>query len=107
MSHTPGPWEVNDGKLGDPYFIWAPKAPRKTVAEIKWIPTFDKQHSHDVTLSNARLIAAAPELLQCCQNALGAYKALKVAGLDDQLPGYETCLADLEKAIAKAKGEVK
>lgn len=38
-------------------------------------------------------------LLEACKNAMGAYDALKVFGISHRLPGYESCLADLNIAI--------
>ncbi len=43
------------------------------------------------------------DLLEVCHNALGAYEALKVAGLDKQLPGYKQCLESLKAAIANCE----
>ena len=45
------------------------------------------------------------ELLEACQNALGAYSALEALGADKELPGYESCLVFLKEAIRNAKGE--
>lgn len=43
------------------------------------------------------------DLMEACHNTLGAYDALKVTGLDKELPGYEHCLKFLKAAIAKAE----
>lgn len=48
------------------------------------------------------LHAAAPDLLEACQTALGAYDALRLAGAHRALPGYADCLDELKAAIAKA-----
>lgn len=53
---------------------------------------------------NARLIAAAPELLECCLNALGAYEALRLIGADRGLLGFHRLETLLKAAIAKAEG---
>lgn len=47
------------------------------------------------TVANARLIAAAPEMLEACEAALGLAKEMSEGDLYDQL----------KNAIAKAKGE--
>lgn len=80
--HTPGPWKFyddsNDGKTNRIEIV----AIGKTVARIYHsVPAED--------LPNARLIAAAPDLLEACKAALS----------DDQ-PYIEKCKA----AIAKATG---
>jgi len=45
--------------------------------------------------------ARETELIEACQNALGAYDALKTIGADKHLPGYESCLSFLRAAIAE------
>jgi len=45
------------------------------------------------------------DLLTACCNALGAYEALKITGLDKQLPGYDTCFKFLKDIISKAERE--
>jgi hypothetical protein len=51
---------------------------------------------------------ALEDLYAVAHNALGAYEALKMFGDEKYLPGYESCLADLKAAIAKADtGEYK
>lgn len=42
------------------------------------------------------------QLLDACENALGAYEALEISGVASQLPGHASCLKDLKAAIAKA-----
>ncbi len=81
--HTPGPWVVNPVRAQ----VDATHAP---ICQLLW-PT--RMRSEDETESNARLIAAAPELL---------------AALDEIARDYVTPprLADIARAaIAKAKGQ--
>lgn len=93
--HTPGPWET----LGT--LVWAPKA-HANVAAVSALregnfvaytrPEIGDPNSEEIH-ANARLIAAAPELLEACQ---------RIAA-----DGYGTALGDLEflkAAIAKAEG---
>ena len=84
MGHSPGPWkqdktevyEDNDGN-------WH-------IAEVG-------RRNHDIeSLANARLIAAAPELLEACK--LGAIVA---AAIDPDIHGI------INAAIAKATEELK
>lgn len=94
-AHTPGPWEVNyvvDGAFeiqaardGDPIVI-ATRAP------------FRKRHLEFV--DNARLIAAAPDLLAAC---VEAYEWIVRHG--DSVPASAVPLSmQLRAAIAKAEG---
>ena len=91
--HTPGPWAVAD---------WS-KGPNGEASSYHPFPVIAGSNGHGVAevlmgqkkgMANARLIAAAPELLEACRVAL--------AGL---LP-YEKSVSrnNLEAAIAKAEG---
>ena len=82
--HTPGPWEV-DG-IGQVIVPARPPAWR-TLADV-----YSVHGDEDQADADARLIAAAPELL---------------AALEDLLPYLEDCRMDAgaRAAIAKAKGE--
>lgn len=88
--HTPGPWTVH----GEPHDLCV-RAGGSTVAEV--IP-------REARAANARLIAAAPELLEALSQAsdllhrhMGQYGA-------DELD--ERGLEVIRAAIAKATGEV-
>jgi len=83
--HTPGPWMVghfNDVRTGDGY---------RSLANVS--SSFELPAE-----ANARLIAAAPELLE----ALEAFKAIDA--FDGWHPKYRDAIAKAEAAIAKATG---
>ena len=83
-AHTPGPWAVEtDGSWTR---VLADSQPNSPVAIVICEP-FTPWHA------NARLIAAAPELLKACEQALGAFEHNWAINWDD-----------LARAIAKAKG---
>lgn len=92
MSYTKGPWEV-EAEAGFGVFVHDPEG---TVAEVMC----DQKHTDDYTaLANARLIAAAPELLE----------ALRLI-VTNSAPGSVNtlCRADLDRAkqaIRKAEGK--
>lgn len=84
---TPGPWQVyKDQILG---------------RVIKYFVVYSKTGEQPIVIgdvsneADARLIAAAPELLEACEAALGLADAMSEGDLYDQL----------KAAIAKAKGE--
>ena len=92
MKHTPGPWYV--GTQNDCLFVTNHRP-----------PTGDYQPTLKVICSvgaliddaaNARLIAAAPELLEACKKAAEAFHE----GGDYFVPEYVA----LRAAIAKAEG---
>ena len=102
--HTPGPWTIPQG----------PYSPRPNVyKEVQQITEGDLQIAQvnissesfkvlrEECLANAKLIAAAPDLLSAC------YRARAVA-LDENWQGAGSlrcnALEDLDKAIFKAEG---
>lgn len=105
MPHTPGPWTIH-GWGEDNYEV---NADDETVCNV---PGFDDETvDSDRAEANARLIAAAPELLAACRslvdeidswvwvNVGGKVRAFEVSG------GYAAYLQNLVRAaIAKAEG---
>ena len=47
------------------------------------------------------------KLLNCCLTATGAYEALKLSGAHIHLPGYDSCVKELNKAINLATKVIK
>jgi hypothetical protein len=101
--HTPGPWALyvqdkNDGYIGRVSTIdrFTGK-PYPAHAQTQGVPVarvYDNLVSRDVAEANARLIAAAPDLLEAARLTVAAYKP------------NEHCpfLTALRAAIAKAEG---
>jgi hypothetical protein len=94
MTHTPGPWAVN------PMCAWIDCAQLDVdgdptpLAKLAW-PT--KYRSEEETWANARLIAAAPDLLAALGFMVNVARAT---------PGFSAMARqDAERVIAKAKGE--
>lgn len=79
MSHTPGPWQQYGAEIA---------AGPDMVAEVNLL---NKRIAHQIN-ANAKLIAAAPDLLEALERSRGQWIHSVNA---------ERCLA----AIAKAKGE--
>ena len=90
-SHTPGPWVFNESI---PRTVKAPKDGYITRhicdMDASTISAFDQD-------ANARLIAAAPDLLEAL--------SLLVAGIEDSVSPTFIPLAKARDAIAKATGE--
>lgn len=87
MSHTPGPWNVIDGAV----FIANAVIVQHAAEFGEHVPTEERD-------ANARLIAAAPELLEACQSIIAERHR---QGWCDSLG----ILHKTEKAIAKATGQ--
>lgn len=85
--HTPGPWSIKDDAVNA-------IEPDVMAGEFYIAQCFGHSH-HDEALANARLIAAAPELLEALQDCR---EALRRAGAEGELKVVDA-------AIAKALGE--
>ena len=104
MSHTPGPWTVEQDNFGDgDGWQTVVQAGKELVAAV-W-PSTEDDNNHDIPgegQANARLIAAAPDLLA----ALGLAETWLMRGAHDPLLAAEAeVLRSIRAAIAKAKGE--
>lgn len=103
-SHTPGPWIVDEVATpnGVGYFInhlWneddaSDNTHTDEIAEVVM------NYKGGTALANARLLAAAPELLDACQKAMSIESKI---GANDATLGRNDYLIDLlQTAIAKA-----
>jgi hypothetical protein len=104
VGHTPGPWNLNmhdkdsqyaadiEGRdvnhLNDPRFI------RSVCVVLKHAEDSENQF-------NARLIAAAPDLLEACKKVLAKYLTLD----DESLLILSEEIEEIEAAIKKAEGK--
>lgn len=94
--HTPGPWSLGgsdgDGSGGEGY-IYCDNSLGSAVAiafgECLPFPVFSREEE----IANARLIAAAPDLLAVCQKVVGNWGDL-----------HHKDLMQLRAVIAKAEG---
>lgn len=98
--HTPGPWVV----LREPRGMWITRADKSFA--IASIPPMAENAASD-----ARLIAAAPQLLEALELARD-YMHAHVMGLHEAYRGYpqrhardDADLAKIDAAISAAKGE--
>lgn len=89
--HTPGPWVVMNGSLD----VWNAEKTRRITAH----PWVDKD---DESEANARLIAAAPDLLTALEIALPYVESFDDDNADLQTKANAAAVC---AAIAKAKGE--
>lgn len=96
--HTPGPWQVNSGMVETAYDHMCKTPGCGTKIPIAYMDREAGNGTMPVEWdSNARLIAAAPELLAELE---GMVKVWKMGWKVDKA----TYIADAEAAIAKAKG---
>ncbi len=112
--HTPGPWSLD--RLNFQWTISVPDA-RQTNPLVETGKTVANVMGNNSTAeANARLIAAAPELLEVAKIAIGLAVAFKkdldagVAFAEDKEIGRKAIdifLIQITDAIAKAEGEEK
>lgn len=111
--HTPGPWEAcHDGKCkcrqvwsipGDcPVFTANDKGEKVLVGLIhhEWGDDLDLIYGEipaEQQEANARLIAAAPDLLEACK--------LVLENIAPKYSSYHICVEKLRAAISKAEGK--
>ena len=109
MSHTPGPWRIIFGgfESDDGFGIGTDNAAAsrvKVTAECWPCTIIDQQHRAELS-ANARLIAAAPDLLAACQFVMTKIKEcmaeMEAAGQKPQIKDYEE-VAVIQSAIDKA-----
>lgn len=101
--HTPGPWKVN--KINSRIYV------EGGIIDNHGVCAHVETYSEDPSVedfANANLIAAAPDLLAACEEALLAMGKVKVV-LSPDAPAWQEELVgaseSLRAAIAKAKGE--
>lgn len=91
MAHTPGPWFVQADRIA---------SDGGDIAAVHYQSSREQKGWH--CMDDARLIAAAPDLLYGCKAALADLEGL-LAGHDDH-PGFET-MKELRQFIANAEGK--
>ena len=107
--HTPGPWTANTESDHGDFIVWGP-GDDEFVANVGTEPDAHPGIvAFDVSKANARLIAAAPDLLMRCiarvEHCICAMPRPTHYGDLYGLPGLcNECNADLA-AIAKAEGK--
>lgn len=111
QKHTPGPWEVSGAT-----HIWSPTAhanvasvsePRGEGSDVGYQPLKRNSPDFEEACANARLIAAAPDLLEALSDVLDAYEyALQYKGdYFTEKHGDALVVEQARAAIKKAKGE--
>lgn len=93
--HTPGPWGIERARDSDSVLIYQHGSDGMGVVAAVWPHPFK-----GVTAANARLIAAAPELLAALRELCRAWHARQLP-VSDRM---DAALSDAEAVIAKAEG---
>lgn len=102
--HTPGPWVV--GPVDDCVVThMGSDGVRYTVAEIDG--DYNQPDTWPIMEANARLIAAAPDLLNECKKQVDWLRHIKpqITGPSSVMLGVEQSITYIAAAIAKAEGQ--
>lgn len=91
-SHTPGPWEAIGNLVRSP--MYQPEGLPKGIQVAECRDGYFRPHTEEAK-ANARLIAAAPELLQILREARATFEMWK-----DVAPAKSLC-ADIDSLISK------
>lgn len=108
--HTPGPWEFDGNCVwADAIQGYVADPQTEDILSGEYVPLSEAQEQWE---ANARLIAAAPELLEALQEAYGAPTDLTNAKCHVGITTVERCHRcsrelKARAAIAKATGETK
>ena len=110
--HTPGPWKMLHEKDGD---IWVFGNPKGRAAICRFLPPKNKYihgetiETIDLTeenIANAKLTAAAPDLLEACKRMLRAITNEEIIGhIADHTEGFDNAVMFMETQIKKAGAE--
>ena len=106
--HTPGPWHVEEHSDGttriDIMGEHFPEAKRKVEYHITTLYVQESPDPHtglEAVRADARLIAAAPELLAACSAALARLQPFTMMRSPDMIPEVEMLRAALAKALGQ------
>lgn len=98
--HTPGPWVFRPVQYVGKIRHQIENHPRPGFPSITVAHTVPSIYQHEkeanAEVANARLIAAAPDLLEACETLL--------VMIDLKYPEHTTMLVEARATIAKAKG---
>ena len=101
-THTPGPWSQSHRRGSDGlYSTQVFDADGQSIATLEWHAVLIEGGVRTDRAENARLIAAAPDLLAAVRRLVAAYYSADTAEGAD-ISEYEAAISDAEAAIARA-----
>ncbi len=71
-AHTPGPWRIERGKKYGDFLIWSARG--ETEVSSHWIATLKCESCPAQEEANARLMAAAPDMLEALEPFVEVYE---------------------------------
>jgi hypothetical protein len=103
MSHTPGPWAAHEGWPSD---VWHVDMPGRAYSIGVSRADSDDDMTVEEVQANARLIAAAPDLLATCKALAHDIRAMQFTDGEYRLSedSARQIMALLDREISKATG---
>lgn len=104
--HTPGPWQVKIGSQQPKLQVWRHEPNQLPITRIADVIEQPIPIEHGDHVCNASLIAAAPDLLEACQEAIIALDMDDKFGddIDARHDAEENAFLLLKSAVRKATG---
>jgi hypothetical protein len=97
--HSPGPWTAHEGYPSD---VWHVDMPERSFSIIVSRADADHDVTVDEVQANARLIAAAPELLLVLLTARDQLEEeLRTAPGNDEADAVDAVLVEIRRVLAK------
>jgi hypothetical protein len=102
LKHTPGPWKLKDWTSYDQQGVIEAYGEQVVDANDHMVSSATIEGASEGEEANARLIAAAPELLSACLAVMDAHAEFRreYPNVTDEAP----CLGLVREAVAKATG---
>lgn len=103
--HTKGPW-----KIGAPIWMESEETKNRVITAAEYpicyfhYP-FNERDEQDEIAANARLIAAAPEMLEACKSVIQLLHDINLDGGLDKNKDFMKSYNALSAAITKAEGK--
>jgi hypothetical protein len=99
-AHTPGPWQINRGADGElQIYTLVGQSPTVIADLFGYDPDSTEEYE-----ANARLMAAAPDLLERCRMSLQDARDALDGEWKPTPEGWQSIIDDLEAVLAKATG---
>ena len=101
IKHTPGPWTVEWPMDGGALIMAEDGHGHLGRVDVR----YSKRNNLEEAEANARLIAAAPDLLEACRDTVNKLVNIHTVGSDQDKGRWLSSISLLASAIAKATGK--